>query len=66
MATIESRTMRAPRARSPDPAATHAEILTAIGRSLQRVYAPMVEAPLPDHLAQFVARMEQRQDEQKP
>ena len=65
MASIESRAMRAPRAHPPSQAATHSEILTAIGRSLQRVYAPMVEAPPPDHLAQFVARIEQRQGEAK-
>ena len=65
MASIESRAMGASRAHPPAQAATHSEILTAIGRSLQRVYAPMVEAPLPDHLAQFIARIEQRQAEAK-
>jgi hypothetical protein len=61
MASIESRAMRAPRARSPRSAATHSEILAAIGRSLQRVYAPTMESPLPDHLTQFVAKIEKRQ-----
>jgi hypothetical protein len=61
MASIQSRTMRTVRARSPGPAVTHGEILTAIGRSLQRVYAPMLEAPLPDHLVQFVTKIEQRE-----
>ncbi|HEX2555296.1 MAG TPA: NepR family anti-sigma factor [Microvirga sp.] len=65
MASIESRTLRAPRAPSPDQGATRTEILTAIGRSLQRVYAPMVDAPLPDHLAHFVAMLDQRQAEPK-
>ncbi len=65
MAPVQSRTMRTPHARPSGQAATCGEILTAIGRSLQRVYAPMVDAPLPDHLARYIAKIEQRETQSK-
>lgn len=66
MASIDGGAMRAPGARPPGPAAPHGEILAALGRSLQRVYAPITDAPLPEHLAQFVTRIEQRQTSPRP
>jgi hypothetical protein len=57
--------MRTVRARSPGPATAHGEIMAALGRSLQRVYAPMLDAPLPDYLVQFITKIEQREPEAK-
>ncbi len=57
--------MKASTARPTTRSASHGDILSAIGRSLQRVYAPVVDAPLPDHLAQFISRIEQRDLEGK-
>jgi hypothetical protein len=39
-----------------------AEILTVLGRGLQKLYVDMVEDGVPDHLAQYVEQLETRND----
>jgi hypothetical protein len=39
-----------------------AEILTVLGRGLQKLYGDVVEEGVPEHLAQYVEKLETRND----
>ena len=39
-----------------------AEILTVLGRGLQKLYGDVVEEGVPEHLAKYVERLETRND----
>jgi hypothetical protein len=41
-----------------------ARLLRRIGRELQTVYGEVVEAPVPDHLAEILRRMDQHDSEE--
>ena len=40
-----------------------AKLLRRIGHELQTVYGDLVEAPVPDHLAEILRRLDQRDSE---
>ena len=40
-----------------------AEILTVLGRGLQKLYGDVVEEGVPEHLAPFVEQLKRNQDE---
>jgi hypothetical protein len=45
-----------------DPAAPDPKAAEAIGRALEKHYASLVEAPLPDKFVELLARLEREKD----
>jgi len=60
MANAEWSGFRPSLARTPSRRVPHAQILEKLGRDLQLVYAPLVDEPLPEHLACIVEKLERR------
>jgi hypothetical protein len=44
----------------------HAQVLTVLGRGLQKLYGDVVEEGVPEHLAQYVEKLENRDDPKTP